>query len=359
MRYYLPVKVYDERDCVQKHAAEITALGKRALIVTGRNSAQKNGSLDDVTAALKQENVDYLLFSEVEENPSTETVFAAKERFSSEAIELVIGVGGGSALDAAKAIALVLKHPEADLAYLYDKEKDPSALPLVCVPTTCGTGSEVTGVSVLTRNDKKTKISMVHKVFPDLALVDGKYLRSASRNLIVNTSVDALSHLYESVLNAKVDEYVKMSATAGLKCWAKIKDILLGKREAKEEDFALLMRSSVFAGMSIAQSGTSLPHALSYVITYDLGIPHGQAVGFFLPAFLEEAPAGERDVLLQLSGFSDMKDANTFFDSVLNDLQIPEAELRRTFEAVVNNKAKMDSASYAVTEETLHRIVFG
>ena len=173
MKYYMPVRVFDEKDCVIKHADEIGALGKKALIVTGKNSAFSNGSFDDVICALKKSDTEYLSFSEVEENPSTDTVLSAAERFSGEKIDFVIGVGGGSPMDAAKAIALLLKHPEADQEYLYDAKKDPSALPVVCVPTTCGTGSEVTGVSVLTRHDRKTKISMVHKVFPKYAFLDG------------------------------------------------------------------------------------------------------------------------------------------------------------------------------------------
>ena len=352
----MPVKIYDEKDCVKAHAHEIAALGKKALIVTGRNSARANGSLADVEDVLKQERVEYVIFSDVEENPSTDTVFSAGERFCDENIDFVIGIGGGSPLDAAKAIALVLKHPEADLDYLYDKGRDPSALPVVCVPTTCGTGSEVTGVSVLTRHDKKTKISMVHKVFPALALIDGKYLSSAPDSLIISTSVDALAHLLESVLNAKADDYVRMTAAAGLRCWAKTKGILIGERERTEADNALLMRSSAFAGMSIAQSGTSLPHALSYPLTYDLGMPHGRAVGYFLPGFLAAAPAAQSDELLTLSGFDGLKDFEAFMQKAFADTDVPKTELNRAYEMLSKNEAKMNSASFPVDKDILQKI---
>ncbi len=359
MKYYMPVRLYDENNCVQNHADEIAALGKKALIVTGKRSAFSNGSFDDVAAVLKERKIDFEVFSDVEENPSTDTVFAAGNKYRKDNIDFVIGIGGGSPMDAAKAIALVLKHPEADLDYLYDKTKDPSALPIVCVPTTCGTGSEVTGVSVLTRHDKKTKISMVHKVFPDLALIDGKYLKGASHTLIVNSSVDALSHLYESVLNAKADDYVRMTADAGLRAWARIKDVLTGDREADKADPGLLMRSSALAGMSIAQSGTSLPHALSYVITYDCGLAHGRAVGYFLPGFMEAAPKEERDRLLHLSGFDGPDDFRSFINKVFGGFDIPDEELAKTFEAVKNNQAKMRSASFDVDEAILKKIVYG
>ncbi len=283
MKYYMPVRVFDEKECVRNHADDIASFGRKALVVTGRSSSFSNGSYDDVKQALDDSGIDHEVFSEVEENPSTDTVLGAKERYASAGIDFVIGIGGGSPMDAAKAIALVLKHPEADPEYLYDPSRPSDALPVICVPTTCGTGSEVTGVSVLTRHDKKTKISMTHKVFPDLALIDGKYLRSASKTLIINSSVDALAHLLESALNAKADDYVQMTASAGLKLWAQTKDVLTGDREPSDEDRALLMRSSALGGMSIAGCGTSIPHALSYTLTYDMGLAHGRAVGYFLP----------------------------------------------------------------------------
>ena len=358
MKFYMPVKVYDEKDCVSAHAKELASFGKRALIVTGKRSSYENGSYDDVTGALSQYGTEYLTFSDVEENPSTDTVFAARSAMADEGIDFVIGIGGGSALDAAKAIALVLAHPEADLEYLYDTSKDPSALPVVCVPTTCGTGSEVTGVSVLTRHDKKTKISMVHKVFPALALIDGKYIAYASRSLLVNSAVDALSHLYESALNSKADDYVSMIASYGLTTWAKIKDVVAGDKEPGDEERSLLMRASTLAGMSIAQCGTSLPHALSYVITYDLSIAHGKAVGYFLPGFLAAAGSKERDRLLKLSGFAGLDDFASYMDKVFGKIDIPKEELDKTFEAVKSNKSKMNSASFSVDEDVLKKIVY-
>ena len=358
MKFYMPVKVYDEKDCVRSHASDFDALGKKALIVTGRASSFANGSFDDVVFALKQNNIEYAVFSDVEENPSTDTVFAAAERFFDEQIDFVIGIGGGSAMDAAKAIALVLKHPEADLDYLYDGSKDSGALPVVCVPTTCGTGSEVTGVSVLTRHDKKTKISMVHKVFPTLSLIDGKYLASADLQLVANSSVDALAHLYESMLSAKADDFVVMTATAGLKTWARTKDVLTGDRPMDENDRALLMRSSAMAGMSIAQSGTSLPHALSYTLTYDLHLVHGKAVGYFLPGFLAAAPEHSRNELFKLSGFAGMEDFQSFLNRALGRIQIENDELEKAFQNVLSNPAKMNSAAFPVDPETLRDVVY-
>ncbi len=358
MKFYMPVKVYDEADCVAAHAGELASFGKKALIVTGKKSCFANGAFEDLSGALESRGISFEVFSEVEENPSTDTVLWAKERYFGQGIEFVIGLGGGSPLDAAKAIALLLKHEAADLAWLYDAKMPSDALPVVCIPTTCGTGSEVTGVSVLTRHDKKTKMSLPHRIFPKLALLDGKYLAFAPHSLIVNSAVDALAHLYESVLHEKKDDYVLMTARAGLSLWAEGKDVLTGEKEPDAADYARLMRAATLAGMSIAGSGTTLPHALSYIPTYALSLAHGKSVAYFLPGFLAAAPEKEREELLHLSGFSDVEALCDFLRRVFGAINIPEEVLQRTFEAVKTNDAKMRCASFAVEEADLREIVW-
>ena len=180
MKYYMPTKLYSESGCIGKHSAELAALGSHALIITGKSSSKLNGSLDDVISALESRSVKYTIFDRVEENPSVGTVMAARDEGLACGADFVIGIGGGSPLDAAKAAALMMKNREKTWEFLYETVPA-EALPLAAVPTTCGTGSEVTGVAVLTRHDMRTKLSAKHKVFPDIALIDGKYLLKAPR----------------------------------------------------------------------------------------------------------------------------------------------------------------------------------
>ena len=108
MYFYLPTKIYSEQNCVKKHGDEWASLGHRALIVTGKSSAG-NGSLADVTDVLKERGVDYVVFDETEENPSIELVMRVRDLGVEEQVDFVIGIGGGSPMDAAKAIAHSLK----------------------------------------------------------------------------------------------------------------------------------------------------------------------------------------------------------------------------------------------------------
>ncbi|MCR4646056.1 MAG: iron-containing alcohol dehydrogenase [Oscillospiraceae bacterium] len=355
MKYYMPTRVWQEPDCVKRHAAEIAALGSSALLVTGRQSARNNGSLEDVVNALTTHGIRYTVFDQVEENPSVETVMTARDAGLAAGADFVIGIGGGSPLDAAKAIAVMMAHPDKDWHYLYEKA-EPSALPVIAVPTTCGTGSEVTGVSVLTRHDLGTKVSMTHKVFPALALVDGKYLLSAPHQLLVNTAVDALAHLIESAVNASADAYSDMLAFAGLHGWRAHLPYLQGETELNAEAAQHLMHVSSLAGMSIAQTGTSIPHALSYILTTQGDIPHGAAVGIFQANFLQFAEASRRDAVLQAAGFADVDALRETLRGLLH-VQPDPALLERSAESVLHNPAKLKSCPYPVDEQTMRQII--
>ena len=358
MTFYMPAKVFEQEDCVHAHGKDMAALGKRALIVTGRSSAKKNGSFDDVRKALEENGVAWELFNGVEENPSIETVMAGTDKALSFRADFIVGIGGGSPLDAAKAIALMAFHKNKGAEYLYAKGGNSSALPLVAVPTTCGTGSEVTGVSVLTIHAKQTKGSISHKIFPTLALIDGKYLSTAPLSVIANTAMDALAHLFESYVNSASSDYSRMCATSGMAVWKKIKNFLSEKRSPGKEESFLLMRSSTLAGMAIAQNGTSLPHALSYPLTYHLGMPHGKAVSYFLAGYLAQADSEDRDFVLRAAGFKDLDQLQAFYQEICGKEKIRPDILEKAISSVAQNKAKLASAPFFADDKVLRKIAF-
>lgn len=356
MKFYMPVTIYDEAECVLNHAAEWAVLGSKALIVTGRSSAARNGSLADVKQTLSSQGRQFCVFSDVEENPSVETVVLAAEYGLSEKADFVIGVGGGSPMDAAKAVAFLMDRDVPSASYLYDGNVPDTYLPVICVPTTCGTGSEVTGVSVLTRHDTKTKKSIPHRIYPDYALIDGKYLEAAPFSVIVNTAVDALAHLIESYLSVKADDYSRYAALAGLDAWQSVKGVLTGNEPLTDGSRARLMRASALAGIAIAQTGTALPHALGYIITYDTGLAHGPACGLFLSGFLAEAGAEDREKILRAAGFWEMSDFDAFMKQLLPAEDVPDETAARTFEAVLGAPDKMSCCCFPTDEALLRRV---
>lgn len=356
MFFYMPVKVYAEDDCVKNHAAQLSSFGKKALIVTGRHSAKANGSLDDVTGVLDSAGIKWACFSDIEENPSVETVMQARDMGVSEEVDFVIGIGGGSPMDAAKAISLMIRNRDQDESFLYDKSATTSVLPIVEIPTTCGTGSEVTAVSVLTRHKLHTKASIAHKIFADLALIDGKYLASASHRVLTNTSMDALAHLYESYINSKATDYSRAIVDTGLSIWRRNKDIILGRREAVSADYTNLMNASMFAGMAIAHTGTSLPHGLSYALTYNTHMAHGKACGYFLPGYLREADAEDVKHILTEADFSGIDDLEKYYEATCGRDSVDSSVLELSVQDLLANPAKMQAAPFPVDEAVLRRI---
>lgn len=358
MRFYVPSDIYVEKNCVLNHRQDIIAMGQRAFIVTGRHSARRNGSLDDVVSVLTEAGIPYEIFDEVEENPSVETIVKAAQMGRDFHADYVIGIGGGSPLDASKAIALLIANPEEDGSCLYEARKL-GHLPVVAVPTTCGTGSEATPVSVLTNHAKKIKKSIPYKIFPALALVDGKYLASAKKSLIVNTAVDALAHMVESYLNSKSNLYNRLFPEYGIKLWAENKEALLSEEPLDEKQYELLMLVATIAGMAIAHTGTGLPHGMSYDLTYHYNVPHGPACGYFLGAYMEVCSRQcPEDVnrILELLGMKDLHEFSAYLTNLIGTYEI-DKEAKETFIAAMeHNEGKLSAAPCPVTPEDVRYI---
>ena len=353
---YMPVPVYSEPYAVQRHRQALADLGTHALIVTGRSSSRTNGSLQEVLEVLQQHGRSVTVFDTVEENPSVDTVMQAAEAGQQAGADFVIGVGGGSPLDAAKAIAFLMAQPPCDnpAELLYTPCSD-EHLPLALIPTTCGTGSEATQYSVLTLPERQTKKSISHAIFGQIALIDGRYLSSAPLSVLRNTALDALAHLFESYLNVKANDFSKAFVAGGLSLWRQNRSVLEDGISTAEQRQGL-MNASALAGMAIAQTSTSLPHGLSYALTIHLHMPHGQAVGYFLSGFLAAAPASDRQYLLEQAGFADLEAFRQWYSRLYCPPAVPAALLCQNAEALWQNQPKVRTASFPVDKETLFGI---
>lgn len=375
MRFYVPTDIYVEKDCVKNHANELLAVGKRALIVTGHSSAKANGSLNDVTNVLNDGGVAYQIFDEVEENPSTDTVGKGAQIARDFGAEFIIGIGGGSAIDAAKAMAILLVNPNVNADELHKTPSHPLGhAPVVAVPTTCGTGSEATPVAIITNHKTHLKKSIPHRIFPVLALVDGKYLASAKKQLIVNTAVDALAHMVESILNVHSNILNRMCPEYGLKLWGECKEALIASVAANNSatqntsqnaapiDASLyekLMYTSTIAGMSIAMTSTAVPHGISYDLTLCKGTPHGPAVGYFLAAYVEicqkKVPA-DVEKILSLLGLKNVEEFAEMLRKLIGTCTVTR-ELHDQFVAAMKvNHSKLDLVPGGITPEEVEFI---
>ena len=282
-KFHLPTEIVFGRKRISELGDRLDPRFERIMIVTDRNIAEKTPIMEAVVSKLRSRRVS--VFSDVEENPG----FAGIERGARMAreaeTELVIGIGGGSPMDAAKGIALRAAN-RAEISVLVQRgELDHPPLPVVCVPTTSGTGSEVTPYAVFTDVGQRNKIGYANPaIFPRLAVVDPETTYSMPKAVIINTGLDALTHALESYLSTET-----FPLNDGLALQAV--DIILanvGKAAQKDrEAMDQMSYASMVAGINITLAGTILLHIMGYCLTTFYGIPHGRANAALLPAVLD------------------------------------------------------------------------
>ncbi len=330
-KFQMGTRVFFGKDCINNNKAEIIKYGKKAFIVTGKASGKKSGALDDIISVLNEASVEYCIFDRVENNPSLENVKEGGNEAARFNADFVIGIGGGSPLDASKAIAILAVN-DIEPSRLLKNEFTNKPLPIIAVPTTAGTGSEVTAASILTIKDLQTKMSFVHEdVFPKAAFIDAKYTESMSYDTAVNTAIDALSHAIEGYLNRTASIMSDLYAVEAIKVFGECMDNLIENRldyDARER----LLYSSMLAGMAIAQTGTTIAHGMGYSLTYFKDIPHGKANGLLLTEYLKfnSEAAGEKiKKVLGLLNFKNIGEFQAFMGKLIKkEMVFSEEELK-------------------------------
>lgn len=287
--YFMPTKIYFGEKCVEQNKDVLKSLGKKALILTGRRSSKENGSLDDLLRVLSQIGTDYEIFDEVEENPTFSLIRSVLSEYKEASFDFIIGLGGGSPMDSAKAVAVLMKNRELKVEDLYDVSKYTEALPICAIPTTAGTGSEVTQYSVLT-DDQGFKRGFSHPVvtFPKLAFLDPRYTLNMSQSLTRSTGLDALCHAVEGFLSRRATPISDLYAKKSIELIAENLPKVLQKPDELEARANMLL-ASCLAGMVISQTSTTVAHALGYPLTTFKNIRHGDATAAFLDAIVEQA----------------------------------------------------------------------
>ena len=288
---YMPVKIFSGDGALKDAADAIAALGRQCLIVTGGSAAMKSGALDDCAALLGSLGIGYEVFAGIGQNPLTTDCFAAGHAAIGCGADFLIGIGGGSPLDAVKAAALYAANPETDADGIYPALptlKKP--LPYVLIGTTAGTGSEVTGVSVLTHSVTGRKKSISGPLcYGAIAVCDPKYTRSAPRGVTVSCALDAFAHAAESYLSVRANSLSLLYAEKALSMLLPELQKLCASAELPDDaGRETLYFGSLYAGLAINLTGTLFPHTVGYVLTEDYGVPHGRACTAFFPALFEK-----------------------------------------------------------------------
>lgn len=272
-------------------SAEIATLGpvakaKSCLFVTDPGLLGY-GLCDPALASLRNAEIEVTIFSEVEADPSLDTLLAARDAGRSSGSDVVIGFGGGSSLDVAKLTALLLgSNEEIDSAWGVGAAKGPR-LPLILIPTTAGTGSEVTPVSIITVGDAEKRGVSSPVILPDLAVLDPNLTLSLPAHITAATGIDAMVHAIESFTstNANNNPVSRSLARESLRLLGANIETAVNEPYSIEARGAMLL-GSMLAGQAFANSPVAAVHALAYPIGGRFNIPHGLSNALVLPHVL-------------------------------------------------------------------------
>lgn len=286
---YMPVKIVSGKNCLKKNINLLAKMGKRCLIVTGGSSAKLCGALADAENALKESGIEYEIFDGITQNPYTADCHRAGGQARSFGADFIFGIGGGSPLDASKAVAIYAANEDLSPADIYSGKYKNKPIPVALIGTTAGTGSELTGVAVLTDSDTNMKKSISgENCYAAVSFCDYTYTMSVPYSVTISTCLDAFAHAVESYLATTSDD---MSDLYCEKVFAMFGNILADfynhKKLPDENTRETLYIASLFAGLAINITGTCFPHAVGYVLTEDFNIPHGRACAAFLSDFID------------------------------------------------------------------------
>lgn len=254
----------------------------RALIVTDRG-VQKAGLTEPVEDALDSVGISYLVYDRVQPDPTSLLIDEGAQIFKAEACDLVVGVGGGSSLDTAKGISVLASNTGSIVDYRGINQVPRRGSAMILVPTTAGTGSEVTRALIMTVENEKLKaaVNSVHTL-PDVAVVDPELTASMPRGLTAETGIDALTHAIEAFVATNETVFSDLLAEKAIRLLA----VNLPRAYADGSDKEARANNalaSTLAGMAFMSSFVGGVHALAHSLGANYHIPHGRACGVMLP----------------------------------------------------------------------------
>lgn len=287
--YYQPTEILFGTGRISELGKIVSGYGKRCLLVTVPVFPDFKPIIDRVKKILKDSGVEVFHFDGVVPNPTIDNISEGAKIAEEDKVDVVLGLGGGSSMDAAKAIAVEVSHDGTCWDYLWFKETQPGekTLPVIAVTTTSGTGSQVTQVAVVTNPETRCKSAIYNPIiFPKVAIVDPGLMLTVPEHITASTGFDVFCHSFESWLHVNTSAYIEMMAKESIRLVVKylpmaVKDGL--DKKAREA----LAWADTLAGLCIANAGVTLPHGMGMAIggMYP-NVMHGEALAVLYPEFM-------------------------------------------------------------------------
>ncbi len=353
--YNLPINLLFGRGRSNEIGTEVVKYGKKALIVTGRNSTKKSGLLDKTIDLLNEAKVQYEIFDKVEQNPLTTTVYEGVDAIKETGCDVVLGLGGGSIMDAAKSIAFSAKNPGDISEYIFGIKQGSEALPIVLVPTTCGTGSEGNCFSVLTNPETKDKKSLrTNIIIAKASIIDPELMVTMPKSILASVGFDALAHNMEAYLSKIGQPLTDMKAFYGIKLLSE--NLIKVYNDPSDLDaWDSVTLASTLGGMVIGIAGVTAPHGLEHPASGLHDIVHGKGLAALTPIIVEkswESNLEKYSNISKLLGGTDAADCADAIRSFLKkiDLKVTLGELgieEKDVEWMAENCIKVSKPSIA------------
>jgi alcohol dehydrogenase class IV len=323
--FNLPVNLRFGEGVFEEAGKGAALWGKKALIVTGRESTKKSGLLDRLLRLLGEAGAGSLVFDRVEPNPTTAMVYEGAASLKSGGCDLVIGLGGGSILDAAKAIAFTVKNGGDIMDYIYGRKPPGQALPIILIPTTCGTGSEGNGFAVLTDPENGDKKSLrCGSIIAKLSLIDPLLMTTLPRGVLAAVGFDALCHCMEAWLSALGQPLSDLMAQEGMGLiYESLPPLCRGTGGAG--DWEKLAWASTLGGMCIGLAGVTAPHGMEHPPSGLRNIVHGRGLAALTPVIYKRSIAASPRKfarISQLLGGTDERDCVERIEALLEKIDL-------------------------------------
>jgi len=284
--FRLPPTIHFGPGCLGRLSGEAARFGKKALIVTDQ-SMQNAGYVSQTVNYLQAGGVEALVYDQVNKEPTDIIVDQGINIFRQDSCDMVICLGGGSPIDAGKAIAVMATNPGRIHDYMGINKVPNNPAPLITIPTTAGTGSEVTRVTIITDTENDVKMLIIsNKMMPLVAIVDPLLTLSMPPWVTASTGIDALTHAIEAYISKRAQPLTDILALEAIsfmgkylrRAWANPEDI-----EAK----TYTMLASTLGGIAFSNSSVALVHGMSRPIGTCFHVPHGLSNAILLPIVME------------------------------------------------------------------------
>jgi alcohol dehydrogenase class IV len=292
--FFSPNKILFGIGASKEIGKETKALGgTKALIITDPGVAN-SGLIDPIRSNLEEAGLKVFLFDRVEPEPPASVVDEGVQYIKETGADIVVGLGGGSSLDVAKGVSLLVRNTGKVLDYCGIDLIPKRGLPKILVPTTAGTGSEVTRVFVVTdQKDNMKKVIYSNYAIADLAIVDPMLTLSMPGKVTADTGMDALVHAIETYVSMNATPFSDISASKAIALIAKYLPMAFAKSENIEARYHVSF-ASLLAGLAFASGGLGAVHALAYPLGTEYHLPHGRTNAIMLPHVMEFNLIGNR-----------------------------------------------------------------